>query len=91
MAEATQYSFPMREIAELAVKKAGVTSGKWSIGVNFMIHVGNMGMPPDNQARPSASVMVDTINLVRIPDGEAVGDHMKGLVVDAAEIHKSST
>jgi len=90
MAEPTQFSFPMQEIAELAVKKAGLTSGKWSIGVNFMIHVGNMGVPPHNQARPSASVMVDTINLMRVPDGEVVADHMKGLVVDAAELHNSS-
>jgi len=84
MAEPTQFSFSMREIAELAVKEAGLSSGKWSIGVNFMIHVGNIGGPPHNEARPSASVMVDTITLTRVPEGEKIPEHMESLIVDAA-------
>lgn len=81
MAEPTKYTFTLKEIAKIAAKDAGIKSGTWSIGVNFGINVGNMGLPPDNKARPSTTVSVDQINLVRIPEGEALPDNMEPLVI----------
>jgi len=73
-------------MAELAIKKAGITDGRWSIGVNFGIHVGNMGTGPGTEVRPSVSTLIDGLSLSRFPDNEAVPPQMEPLIVDAAEL-----
>jgi hypothetical protein len=64
MAEATQYNFPLKEVAELLIRKAGATEGLWTIGVNFTIGAGAVG-PDAEHVRPSAFVGVDQLTLTK--------------------------
>ena len=64
MAEATQYNFDLAEVAELLIRKAGLTDGLWAIGVNFNIGIAMAG-PDKEHVRPSALVGVDQLILTR--------------------------
>jgi hypothetical protein len=43
MAEATQYSFGLLEVAETLIKKQAMHEGKWILGVGFTLNIGFMG------------------------------------------------
>lgn len=78
MAEATQYKFDLAEVAELLIRKAGITEGLWTIGVNFNIGVAVAGPDKDN-VRPSALISVDQLVLTRAMEPGP-------LVYDAADL-----
>ena len=48
MADITQYSFSLAEVAEALIKQQGLHEGKWLVGIEFGIHVGVMGMTPES-------------------------------------------
>ena len=64
MAEVTQYNFQLGEVAELLIRKAGLSEGLWTIGVNFNIGAAIAG-PDLEHARPSALIGVDQLVLTR--------------------------
>jgi len=81
MAEPTQYTFSLREVAETLIKKQGLHEGKWLIGLEMGINAGIMGIDKD-KARPGAMVIMNAIQLTRaLPDAPAQ------LVIDAAAIN----
>jgi hypothetical protein len=82
MAEPTQYAFDLEEIAELLVKKAGLVTGHWTVGVNFGIGVASVGQD-QNRVRPSAIIGVEQLILTR-----ATGPGP--LTIDAAKFSEST-
>lgn len=64
MPKASQYSFSLDEVARILVEKAGITEGKWQFGVEFSVHIGNIGGGPDN-VRPGGLLLVQSMTLNR--------------------------
>jgi|688.fasta_scaffold283263_3 hypothetical protein len=64
MADVAQYEFSLAEVAQVLIKKAGVTEGRWMIGVNFAIGVASAG-PDKDHVRPTALVSVDQLILTK--------------------------
>lgn len=62
MANISRYKFTLEELASLLIKKAEITDGFWTIGVDFKIVVANAGQDKDN-VRPSALISADQITL----------------------------
>lgn len=86
MATPTQYSLSLREIGEALLKTQDIKEGKWMVGVNFGIQVGNMNVPPKNTARPSASLIIEGFNISRIPDDQTPPKEMDSLIIDASNL-----
>jgi hypothetical protein len=81
MATATSYQFSYREIAEMLVRKVGVTEGIWGLEVRFGFQVTNIG-PSDENLLPAVIVPVVEIGLQKF-------DRLTNLSVDAAELAKA--
>lgn len=80
MAEAKQYTFSYREVAELMVQELGITEGLWGLYVKFGIAAANAG--PDNEnMKPTAIVPVLELGLQKF-------DEPSNLTVDAADLSK---
>lgn len=87
MAEINQYTISLREVAEATIRKNGITAGKWVIGVNFGLQVGNLGRDPEQKSiRPGVAVIIDGLTLSRFPDGQEVPVEMQSVVVDASSV-----
>lgn len=82
MAEAKQISFSYQELAELMVRKAGVTEGLWGIYMRFGIAGANVGQGPEDIS-PTAIVPVVEVGLQRFEEPSR-------LTVDAAEVAGTS-
>ncbi len=67
MPEIGQYNFSMREAAVAFIKQSGITAGRWAIGVNFTINIGNFG-PDEKNSAPSVMAQVQGFSLVKAPD-----------------------
>jgi hypothetical protein len=80
MAEAKQYIFSYREVAELMVQQLGITDGLWGLYVKFGIAAANVG-PGNEDMRPTAMVAVLELGLQKF-------DEPSNLTVDAAELSK---
>lgn len=81
MPDVSQYNFSLHEVGVALLKSASITEGKWALGVNFGINVGNMGQSQE-QAVPSVMIQVQSLNLARVPDDVPVGD----TIFDASQI-----
>jgi hypothetical protein len=79
MAETIQHSFDLKEVGELLIKKAGLTSGFWQIGVTFGFGAHTMGPSPE-EMKPSAVIGVLAIVLLK-------ADKPGPLILDAAEVN----
>jgi hypothetical protein len=82
MAEPTQYSFDLTEVATLLVKQQGLHEGKWLLAFEFHMTAGNFG-PTPAEARPGAIVQFGKILLARKED---TSPDTHG-VVDAAKVN----
>jgi hypothetical protein len=82
MAEAKVVTFTYQELAEMMVRKLGLSEGLWGIYVRFGLQATNVGPGPED-LRPAAIVPVLEIGLQRV-------DEPSSLTVDAAELMKSS-
>lgn len=85
MPDASRFDFPMKELAEILVREAGITEGKWTIGVNFGIHTANFGQT-ENHVYPTLMAAVESVNIVRHPENVPITQ----LTVDASKIGKST-
>jgi hypothetical protein len=84
MAEAAQYLFSYREIAEALVKHQGIHEGIWGIYLEFGIAGANISPgSTDDQVVPAAIVPVLKMGLQRF-------DKPNALTVDAAEVNPST-
>lgn len=78
MAEASEFKFTYQEIAELMVRKLGLSEGLWGIQVRFGLAASNVG-PGPHELAPAAIVPVLEIGLHRV-------NEPSNLTVDAGEI-----
>ncbi|MBR0735779.1 hypothetical protein JQ581_02470 [Bradyrhizobium liaoningense] len=68
MADPTQYTFDLQEVAEALVKKQGLTSGRWTLGVEFNF-TAMMAGASSTEIKPSALVQVSRLQLIQVgPD-----------------------
>jgi hypothetical protein len=79
MAQPTQYSFDLREVALALIKQQGLHEGKWLVGFEFGMAAGFFGSSPSD-IRPTAMLQIGKLQLVRAEDAHA----SSALVVDAA-------
>ncbi|MBM4329365.1 MAG: hypothetical protein FJ118_19650 [Deltaproteobacteria bacterium] len=79
MAEATQYTFNFKEIAELLVKKQGLNEGIWGIVVKFGLGAAFTG-PKGQDVLPTAMVPILEIGIRK-------QEEMTSLSVDAALVN----
>lgn len=86
MAEINQYTISLREVAEATITRQKITTGKWVVGVNFGVQVGNLGQSSEKDAKPGVAVIIDCFTLTRLPEGQPVPKEMEAIVVDAAAI-----
>jgi hypothetical protein len=82
MAEVSQYSFELKELATHLLKLQGIKEGKWVIGFEFNLGVGLIGTTPDNP-KPAAFAAVNKAVLTRHTEGTPEPPFM----VDAAEVN----
>jgi hypothetical protein len=81
MAEATQFSFDLREVATALIKQQGLHEGLWTLGFEFTFLAGIMGPTPSNST-PSVLVQMSKLQLIRQDQLPPPNPH---LTVDAAE------
>jgi hypothetical protein len=81
MPDISQYNFSLREVGVALLKSANITEGKWALGVNFGINVGNMGQNQE-EAVPSAMIQIQSLNLARVSDEAPVGN----TIFDASKV-----
>jgi hypothetical protein len=79
MADPTQYSFQLSEIAELMLRSSGIHEGKWVIGIEFGVGIGPIPLKPD-EAYPGAVITANRLMLSAL----AGGPQPPNLVFDAA-------
>jgi hypothetical protein len=81
MAEATQYTFSLLEVAETLIKKQGIHEGKWVIGIEFTLNVGLLGAtPPD--IKPGVMILANSIQLLKAQEGSP-----QSLTIDASVVN----
>ncbi|RUV39974.1 MAG: hypothetical protein E5X23_06535 [Mesorhizobium sp.] len=85
MAEPTQYSFTLQELAELLVRKQGITEGRWAVGFDLSIGVGIMG-PNEVDARPGAMIQISGVNISKVPPDSPANANEAVFIVDAAAL-----
>ena len=84
MAEAQNYVFSYRELAELLVKKLDLHEGLWMIYVEFGLSAANVGTSKD-QILPAAIVPMVKLGIQRVEKDNPLSD--SALVVDAAAVN----
>jgi hypothetical protein len=81
MAEAKNYMFTYKEVAEALVKAQDLHEGLWGVYLEFGIGGGNIPAGPDNQTLvPAAIIPILRIGIQRF-------DQPNSLTVDAAEVN----
>lgn len=83
MPDINQYTFSNRELLEILVQRAGVTSGRWMLYANFGFSAGNFG-PSSDQMNPGAITMINQIGIQRAQPETPVE-----MTVEAREINKA--
>jgi hypothetical protein len=83
MAEPTQYTFRLSEIAELMLRSSGIHDGKWVVGMEFSVVVGPVGLKTD-EAYPGAIVTANKLMLSAVVEGQ---QQPPNLVFDAAVLN----
>ena len=84
MAEPTQFTFKLQEVAIALVLKHGLTEGKWMLGFEFDFAAGNVSTGPEGaDLRPTSFTSIKSLTLVRQPDNAPDVP----LIVNAAKIN----
>jgi hypothetical protein len=86
MAEPTQYSFSLAEVATALIKQQGLHEGKWMVSFDLAVAIGLMG-PSPSEARPGASFNIQRVSIGKPPDQGGPSS----LIVDASEVNPSSS
>jgi len=81
MAEARNYAFTHKELAELLVQKQDIHEGHWGIFIEFALAAANVsGGPEDPNLLPAAIIPVKRIGIQKF-------DQPSPLTVDAALVN----
>jgi hypothetical protein len=67
MASPSQYRYTLEELARILAKDAQVAPGRWRVGVEFNVTVGQMGQSPKD-AKPATLIQVGAITLSRVEE-----------------------
>ena len=78
MDNATQFQFELLDVAKILLKKQGIKTGLWTIGVNFGIAPMNAGPSPET-VRPSMMISLDKLLISKV-------DEPGPLTIDASGI-----
>jgi hypothetical protein len=81
MADPTQFSFDLRDVATALIKQQGIRDGSWLLGFEFQVGVGTWG-PNPTEAKPGAMLQIAKLTLAR-RDPNMPAE----LAVDAAEVN----
>jgi hypothetical protein len=89
MADITQYTFDLRDVAIALIKAQGLHEGKWVIALELGLAAGLFGSDPKDPTavNPGAIIAVQSIQLTKHPENAPV----HRLVVDAAEVNPATT
>jgi hypothetical protein len=79
MAEANNYMFTYKEVAEALIKAQGIHAGLWCIAVEFGLSASNVG-PNEMELKPAAIIPILRIGLQR-------QEKENNLSVDAAKVN----
>lgn len=85
MPEASTYTFKLKEVLELLIKRAGVHEGKWMLLMTFGFGAANMGPGPEEMA-PAAFAAVTSVGIQQAPP-----DAPPALTLDAAQVNPASS
>lgn len=81
MAQAQQYVFTYKEIAEALVKEQDIHEGLWGLYVEFGIAAANIGTTPENtDVMPAAVIPLQKLGIQKF-------DEANNMTVDAAEVN----
>lgn len=83
MAEPTQFTFDLKEVATALIKQQDLHEGVWFAAFEFGLAAGMIGPTPDD-ARPAAFVQLLKVQLVKQTQLPSPHPH---LTVDAAEVN----
>jgi hypothetical protein len=86
MAEATQYTFDLKEVASILIKAQGIHDGLWAVGFEIGVTIGSIGPNPAD-AKPGAMMQIIRVLLVRQDETKPGAVN----VVDAAEVNPTTT
>ena len=87
MAEAAVIKFSLQEIAELLVKNQGLKEGKWILGFNIAVNLGNFGTSQSlEDLNPGAMFMISSLTLSAVPTPAPPGPE-PSYVIDAAKLN----
>jgi len=86
MAEPTQFTFDLQEVATALIKQQGIHEGAWLAAFEFGLGAGIIGSSPDD-ARPAAVLQLLKVQLVR--QTQVPLPHPQ-LTVDAAAVNPVS-
>jgi hypothetical protein len=86
MAEPTQFTFDLKEVATALIRQQGLHEGAWFVAFEFGLGAGIIGATPAD-ARPAALVQLLKVQLVKQTQLPSPHPH---LTVDAAEVNPSS-
>jgi hypothetical protein len=79
MADPTQFSFDIKEVTEALIKQQGLTSGSWTLSVEFNFTALATGLNPQD-VKPSMLIQVSRLQLLQAAPGTV------GTIVDAAKL-----
>ncbi|MDP9474122.1 MAG: hypothetical protein M3R38_00185 [Actinomycetota bacterium] len=84
MAQAQQYIFTYKEIAEALVKDQNIHEGLWGIYIEFGIGAANISVTPEGtDVMPAAVVPLQKLGLQKFAEAN-------NMTVDAAEVNPAS-
>jgi hypothetical protein len=81
VAEAQQFIFSYRKLAEIMLKEQGIHEGLWGVYAEFAIGAANIQPAPDADSIPAAVVPLQKFGIQRF------NEEVKGLTVDAAVVN----
>lgn len=82
MADPTQYTFSLSEVATALVKAQGLHEGRWALGFEFNFNIGVIGSS-GTEAKPGVVLLINRINMARQTETIPGAIH----IVDAAEVN----
>ena len=83
MAQPTQFSFELSEVADILIKAQGLHEGRWALEFEINVSIGTFG-PSPAEVKPGAILQIANVQLVRQADGVPQAPH----IVDAGDSHE---
>jgi hypothetical protein len=88
MADPTQYTFDLKEVATALLKQQDIHEGLWTVSFEITMGVGSFG-PTPTEAKPGAFIQINKIQLARQSPGST--EASMPTTVDAAVVNPAKT